>query len=147
MDSKFFTAGKAIFTVRPAADFALRNNTQLHYTYKITRKEGAEPSCPVYFISLLTGPDNTANYTYLGMLRAFTGEVVLTKASRYNDDSWPVRIIRRVIGRAFADDLQAIEATGWSVYHEGRCGRCGRALTVPQSIESGIGPECAKVLA
>jgi hypothetical protein len=28
------------------------------------------------------------------------------------------------------------------VHHEGRCGRCGRALTVPESIESGFGPEC-----
>ena len=30
------------------------------------------------------------------------------------------------------------------VWHEGRCGRCNRALTVPESIASGIGPECAK---
>jgi hypothetical protein len=28
------------------------------------------------------------------------------------------------------------------VWHEGRCGRCGRALTVPESVERGIGPEC-----
>lgn len=28
------------------------------------------------------------------------------------------------------------------VWHEGRCGRCGRALTVPESIASGIGPVC-----
>jgi len=28
------------------------------------------------------------------------------------------------------------------VHHEGRCGRCGRALTVPESIKSGFGPEC-----
>jgi hypothetical protein len=29
-----------------------------------------------------------------------------------------------------------------TVHHEGRCGRCGRTLTVPESIESGFGPEC-----
>jgi Family of unknown function (DUF6011) len=29
------------------------------------------------------------------------------------------------------------------VWHEGRCGRCGRKLTVPESIARGIGPECA----
>jgi len=23
-----------------------------------------------------------------------------------------------------------------------RCGRCGRVLTVPESVESGFGPEC-----
>ena len=27
--------------------------------------------------------------------------------------------------------------------HQGKCGRCGRALTVPSSIESGLGPTCA----
>jgi hypothetical protein len=32
------------------------------------------------------------------------------------------------------------------VWHEGRCGRCGRKLTVPESIESGFGPECASIL-
>ena len=29
-----------------------------------------------------------------------------------------------------------------SVHHAGRCGRCGRKLTVPTSIESGFGPDC-----
>jgi len=28
------------------------------------------------------------------------------------------------------------------VWHEGRCARCGRRLTVPESISSGFGPEC-----
>jgi hypothetical protein len=31
---------------------------------------------------------------------------------------------------------------GLEVWHEGRCGRCNRKLTVPASIESGFGPEC-----
>ncbi|MGQ4872128.1 MAG: DUF6011 domain-containing protein, partial [Candidatus Thorarchaeota archaeon] len=26
------------------------------------------------------------------------------------------------------------------IWHEGKCGRCGRRLTVPESIESGYGP-------
>lgn len=30
-----------------------------------------------------------------------------------------------------------------TVRHEGKCGRCGRKLTVPESIDRGIGPECA----
>jgi hypothetical protein len=28
-------------------------------------------------------------------------------------------------------------------WHEGRCAACARRLTVPQSIERGLGPECA----
>jgi hypothetical protein len=30
------------------------------------------------------------------------------------------------------------------VYHEGHCGRCGRSLTDPESIDRGFGPECFK---
>ncbi len=28
------------------------------------------------------------------------------------------------------------------IWHEGRCGRCNRKLTVPESVASGFGPEC-----
>jgi hypothetical protein len=30
------------------------------------------------------------------------------------------------------------------IWHQGRCGKCGKVLTVPKSIESGFGPECSK---
>jgi len=30
------------------------------------------------------------------------------------------------------------------IWHEGRCGRCNRKLTVPASIALGIGPECGQ---
>lgn len=42
-------------------------------------------------------------------------------------------------GKTAGQDLPECE-----VWHEGRCGRCGRKLTVPESIETGIGPDCAK---
>jgi hypothetical protein len=29
-------------------------------------------------------------------------------------------------------------------YHEGRCGKCGRKLTDPESIRRGLGPQCAE---
>jgi hypothetical protein len=33
---------------------------------------------------------------------------------------------------------------GYKIQHEGKCCRCGRTLTTPESIERGIGPECVK---
>jgi hypothetical protein len=30
------------------------------------------------------------------------------------------------------------------VYHSGKCGKCGRKLTTPESIKSGLGPYCGK---
>jgi len=35
---------------------------------------------------------------------------------------------------------------GFEFWHEGRCGKCARRLTVPESIANGIGPECLKNL-
>ena len=32
------------------------------------------------------------------------------------------------------------------IRHEGSCGRCGRPLTVPSSIDRGIGPDCAALM-
>lgn len=34
---------------------------------------------------------------------------------------------------------------GFEFWHEGRCARCSRRLTVPESISSGFGPECIKL--
>jgi hypothetical protein len=31
-------------------------------------------------------------------------------------------------------------------WHEGSCGRCGRKLTVPSSIKTGMGPSCSKII-
>ena len=34
----------------------------------------------------------------------------------------------------------------FEIRHEGKCGRCGRALTVPESVDTGFGPECSSAL-
>ena len=36
-------------------------------------------------------------------------------------------------------DLRTVRAL-----HSGCCGRCGRKLTVPESIDTGLGPVCAR---
>ena len=51
--------------------------------------------------------------------------------------------------QAFAWFLASLSRPGTELpeqlefWHAGRCGRCGRRLTVPASIASGFGPECA----
>lgn len=135
----FILGGKAIFTVS--------NPTGERYTFKVNRKD-AEPGSPygdqpTFFVKLLTGPDNGSDYTYLGLLTE-GGAVKLTRASRFTDETKPVKVIRWAAGLVFAGrDLPA----GYAIHHEGRCGRCGRRLTVPESVESGFGPECAGRLA
>ena len=131
----FFTAGRATFTI---------SNGREHYTYKIVGKEDQRrPGCQVFFVNLLTGPCNESNYTYMGMLDPNLLNVRLTRKSRFSENSLPVQVVRWGLkmlkeGRPLPD--------GYAVYHEGKCCRCGRKLTTPESIVKGIGPECEKRL-
>ena len=131
---RFITAGKATFTLQ---------GINSRYTYRITRSDPDLQDRTVLFISLLTGSDNTADYTYLGLLDEPSGQVRLTRKSRYTVDSVPVRALGWACRRLWQG--RSIEPA--RLFHVGSCGRCGRALTVPASIESGFGPECSARMA
>jgi hypothetical protein len=108
------------------------------YTYKIKRRVFPDQSART-FAYLLTGPDNTRDFTYMGMVDERDLRVFPTKKSKYTPASTPLRVLNWA--------LQHVKAAhpfpaGYELHHEGRCGCCGRALTVPESIERGIGPEC-----
>lgn len=132
----FILGGKAIFTVS--------NPTGERYTFRVNRKEADarfdrwNDGQPTFFVKLLTGPENSTDYTYLGILTP-AGDVKLTKASRFTDETKPVRVVRWALGLIFRGRRLP---DGYSIHHEGRCGRCGRLLTVPESVDSGFGPEC-----
>lgn len=140
IDKKFVTAGKAIFTIEPSAEFIQNHGCNPHYTYKVNFKEGSMKFPPTYFISLLTGQNNETDYQYMGLLDPQTGLIRLTAKSKHNTSSFPVLFASRVLG-AIWKDLD-VEKFGWKVHHEGKCCRCGRTLTTPESCTRGIGPEC-----
>jgi len=126
--TRFVTAGRAIFTVS--------NPKGERYTFRITKKD--DDRGVVFFGALLTGSDNEHNYTYMGLVN---GEAVrVTKASKYAQDSKPVAVLAWAL--AVVNGKRNLPE-GYAIRHEGRCGRCGRTLTVPESIDSGLGPECA----
>ena len=126
----FITAGRAVFTLE---------GRDARYTYRVNRSEDGR----AYFVSLLTGPDNTADYTYMGLLDVDTGRVRLTAKSSYTPESMPVVALRWALPILWSGSALPAPAR---LLHVGRCGRCGRALTVPSSIDAGIGPECATKL-
>ena len=129
----FMLGGRAIFTLVSEA-------TGTRYTYRVAQgkpRPGDSRPAP-FFVSLLTGPDNTSEYTYMGMLDPSSGAVRLTRASQYTADTVPVRALDWCMRIVFSGRVPA----GVRIYHCGRCARCGRLLTVPTSIESGFGPEC-----
>lgn len=139
-------AGHAVFTVE-VPEACRPKGGPVHYTYRISKREpdGHRWDRPAWFAHLLTGPCNTADYTYLGMLDDFTGHVRPTRAtSDALASGFAMRVLSRVLIRVWGGELAVVEAAGFKVHHEGLCGRCGAVLTVPASIESGFGPECIK---
>lgn len=106
------------------------------------------------FVSVLTGPFNTASYEFMGSIfpvqdedaqeHVGTHRFQHSRRSRIKESA-PSAIafkwfLRGVMGKC------AQVLTKADVWHEGTCCRCGRKLTVPTSIEAGIGPECARKL-
>jgi hypothetical protein len=127
---QFLQGGKATFTLQ-----SLRSGA--HFTYRMNESEDGK----CFFVSVLTGPDNTSrtSYSYLGYISAESGLFRSSRKSRISPQDkrfaafdWSYRALA---AGTLPRDLE--------VWHEGRCCRCGRALTVPESVASGLGPECA----
>lgn len=138
---KFFLAGKAFFTLRS-------QKTGTRYTYRVNRatdKNDETKKLDLWFVSLLVGPDNWSNYQYIGVIRKQddTGYTFTTTGkSRMPPEAAPVKAISYVI-----DCLRSRpDAPNCEIWHAGKCGRCGRLLTVPESIATGFGPECAGLI-
>lgn len=123
----FILSGNAYFTLRSL-------ETDVRYTFRVKRSKERN----IYWVSTLYGPDNTSNYSYVGMIGG-DGTFLLTGKSRFNEESPQCKAFKWTWGwlneGVIKDTLE--------VWHEGRCGVCGRKLTDPKSIAAGIGPECA----
>ncbi len=113
--------------------------TGTRFTYKVVQADprpGDTRPAP-HFVSILTGGDD--HYDYLGCI--FGSKIYAHgRKSRIHPDAPSARAFVWVWQRLTAGRVPET----CDVYHEGRCGRCGRRLTVPSSISSGLGPECQK---
>jgi hypothetical protein len=92
------------------------------------------------FVKVMTGPDNENHYTYVGHIdehRNFR----LDRKSKLSPDAPSVSAWQWFWRAVVAKSERVVEQC--EVWHDGRCGKCGRKLTVPQSVASGLGPVCA----
>ena len=120
----FILAGNATVTF-------LNPKTDNRFTYKITKPKDSD----VFFVSVLTNPDT---YTFMGSILSLNFKY--SKKSTISESAQSFQVFKWVFDKLRANDLPDF----LEIYHEGRCGRCGRNLTVPESIISGFGPECVK---
>lgn len=131
---KFIAGGNAIFTVR-------NNDTGNRFTYRVTfkRDKDGKRATPM-FVSVLTGSDNTGSYSILGTIFDDGNYVWNRTKSRIGRDAMSNKAFAWLWARIYGSVALPSSVEFW---HEGRCCVCARTLTVPESIESGIGPVCA----
>jgi hypothetical protein len=132
--ANFMFAGKSILTI-------VNKETSNRFTYKLRMAKSTNgEQNPPYFVSVLTGNDNNNDYSFIGTVFGKNSYRHSGK-SRISNNTTSVMAFNWLLNRiANGQDLPSqIE-----VWHEGKCGRCGRKLTVPSSIQSGLGPECAR---
>lgn len=124
----FLFAGRARITL-------VSEKTGTRFTYRITQKDAKSP----HFVAVLTGQDNNSSYTFVGTIfdrkdyrHSRTKTQISSEAPSVKAFVWALSYI-----------VRGEMPPSCEVWHEGKCGRCSRALTVPSSIELGLGPECA----
>lgn len=125
----FILAGRAVFTV-------VSEKTGTRYTFKVSEKKMNDGKV-LHFVSVLTGSDNTNDYTFLG--------TIFDRATYRHGNRSPISAdagSAKAFGWIWNRLSAGAPLTGAHIHHEGKCGRCGRALTVPESIASGYGAEC-----
>jgi hypothetical protein len=122
---KFIFAGNSTVTF-------LNTETENRFTFHVKKAKDSN----LFFVNVLTGPEQ---YSYLGTVS--NGIYTHGKKSNFTG-AQSEKVFSYVLNKLKTQSLpEQIE-----IWHEGKCGKCGRQLTVPSSINTGIGPECIKSL-
>jgi hypothetical protein len=123
---RFIFAGNSIFT-------ALNTKSQNRFTYKLKKAEDSN----LFFVYVLTGSDN---YSYVGFCT--NGVYKHGKKSKISETTQSISVFKYILEKLKSGTLVDFV----EIWHQGLCGKCGRRLTVPQSIIIGIGPDCINKL-
>ena len=119
-------AGNSTFT-------AINTTTDNRFTFSLKLSKISN----LFFVKVLSGPDT---YTYIGTCA--NGYFKHSKKSIISEDAQSVKVFTYILNRLRTDTLQDFI----EIWHEGKCGKCGKKLTVPSSIDNGLGPNCLKSL-
>lgn len=143
VSKEFILAGQATFTIEIPPQHQAVCGDKTHYTFRVDYVEASDRWAEAWFVKMLAGPNNEEDYVYVGKLNDHTGQVNATAKSTIRSDSAAYKLLNRTLARIWCDDHNAYEQHGFQVHHEGKCGRCGRKLTTPESVKTGIGPVCS----
>jgi len=124
--------------------FTVENtNTGEWRTFRI-RKHGENDRFPTnsQTLQLLVGPENTTCYkkfAFINRRGAYS-----FKCLRLQDPKWQAMcdLVHSLITEGI--NSRYYTKLGYVIRHSNRCFVCGRTLTTPESIDTGIGPVCAE---
>jgi len=147
------TTPAAILVLRNVVAFLLAGHAKFTIVSKVTgaRKtfeiEKAPPKGNLpeaWFVRLLVGPDNGSDFRYIGTIRKGARLVFSPNSSGFGLEAcaaieWFLKLVNQ--GKDEAFNRQA------EFWHSGFCSRCGRELTDPESIATGLGPVCRERVA
>jgi hypothetical protein len=117
-------AGRSVVTLQ---------GRESRFTFRIERND-REDARATHYVYVLNGPDNERDYRFVGGI---------TAEGFYRSEKSPIGADAPSV-QAFAWWWRHVESPDVTVYHAGTCGRCGRMLTTPESIRTGLGPVCAE---
>lgn len=120
----FILGGNALFTIK-------NPQTGNRFTFKVKKHKIND----LFFVQVLTGPDI---YEYIGLITK--SNFRHSQKSRISSDAQSVKVFDFLIKKATTNTLPSFI----EVWHEGKCCKCGRSLTDPESIQLGMGPQCRK---
>lgn len=123
---KFILAGKSMFA-------AINTKTGNQFTFRVNKSKDEK----FYFVS---GGSDKESLSYLGTINEYGYKH--GKKSNIDKSAQVNKVFEYVFNKLLSNSLpEVIE-----LFHYGRCGRCGRTLSVEENIDMGIGPECIKKL-
>ena len=131
---KFMLAGKSEFVMHST-------KTNQDFTFRITRKISKDDAEKfVYFVNAKMG----AFWQYAGLMwyedKEDKYKYAQGKNGKVEADNLTIRSLLFVINKLHREEIPL----HLEVYHTGTCGRCGKKLTTPESILTGLGPECCR---
>lgn len=127
--SQVTTVQNGIFTIK-------NMKSEQHRTFKVkTQAPDARFAPGERIISVLTGSNNEDASSYTGVGFVKKDGIAVWRKQQGSELAALVNF--------FWKRVALNEHLDFELYHEGRCCRCNRKLTVPESIVTGIGPICA----
>ena len=144
----YILGGEATFT-------ALSIATGKRFTFKCDRAKEWNQSTKKeewqdrWYVKVLTGPDNTYNYTYMGTIDTRQSGsnkwyIRQTKKSGIGEEATSWKSFDYIIDKLQNgfDYINDTLSTKIKIYHDGTCSICSKKLTDIVSVSTGFGPIC-----